>query len=498
MSEEVATPAPVAPESKEEKKDEFKKDELELKLPGRMERPDKDKFERKKSLCESEIEELKQKREKLFSSIQDGQAGGSGAREARAPLLTQMKELTTIAKELRKQKDELFNKRNAIFDAQKKERDFVRGLRDSLDKYKSLEDVENAMRAMEYKQSTSAMTLNEEKAMMKKLKELQGMKGVVVEYDNAQKALKAKDGAGDEMKVLCSAKQEEVNVVSKKIGVVKNELEKLDKLRDAQKGKVQPLRDEHSAVKKMIDDKYTELKAMRAKWKKDNDKFYDHMGEVKRITALLRKQEDELLRKEREEEQERREKEEEAQKPWLKEIALCNHLITYLQLCQPSAGGAGGAGGGAAAAPVVAKTSMKKKDNDEDLFGATKKKKKRKKKKEATSNTTAKHDFNSLNSFAQLKKHSGLPLEAPSTVSQIDETVVLLEAIKAHYDTRPREKKIKKKKSSSSGGKGGESKSSNEKGSTLTTPYGDATVKKSRRDGVVVAKLPWGQIFIKA
>ena len=54
MSEEVATPAPVAPESKEEKKDE-------LKLPGRMERPDKDKFERKKSLCESEIEELKKK-----------------------------------------------------------------------------------------------------------------------------------------------------------------------------------------------------------------------------------------------------------------------------------------------------------------------------------------------------------------------------------------------------------------------------------------------------
>lgn len=83
-------------------------------------------------------------------------------------------------------------------------------------------------------------------------------------------------------------------------------------------------------------------------------------------------------------------------------------------------------------------------------------------------------------------------------MSQIDETVVLLEAIKAHYDTRPREKKVKKKKSSSSGGKGGESKSSSEKGSTLTTPYGDATVEKSRRDGVVVAKLPWGQIFIKA
>jgi uncharacterized coiled-coil DUF342 family protein len=487
MSEAESTaPAPVpAPEAPDSKEDTIPK------LPPRMDRPDRDKFERKKSALESEITKKKEVREKLWTSINDAEAGGGDVREKRTGLIAQMKELTAGARVLRKQKDELFNKRNALFDLQKKQRDELRAMRDGLDRFKSVEDINNAIRQMEYEQSTSAMSLNEEKAMMAKLKEMQKMKVVVAEYDAKNQALKAKDGSSDDIKAQCSAKQEEVNTLSKKIGGVKAELDKLDVVRDSKRGKVQPLRDQHEKVKKEIDDQYTELKAMRAKWKKDNDKFFDHMNVVKKIKAEIRKAEDEIYNKEREEERLRREQEEESMKPWLAEMALCDNLITYLMGCKPSSDGTGST---ESKAPVT--KSMKKSKDDDDLFGAVKSKKKKRRKKGKSANTKINHDFNTLNSFAQLAKHSKMKLSTPSTVSDVDQTVTALQAIKVYYDTRPREKKKKKKKEDV------ESKTSSapkaEKGSSLKTPYGEATVEKTRSDGVVVAKLPWGQIFIQA
>jgi len=118
MSEAESTaPAPVpAPEAPDSKEDTIPK------LPPRMDRPDRDKFERKKSALESEITKKKEVREKLWTSIKDAEAGGGDVREKRTGLIAQMKELTAGARVLRKQKDELFNKRNALFDLQKKQR----------------------------------------------------------------------------------------------------------------------------------------------------------------------------------------------------------------------------------------------------------------------------------------------------------------------------------------------------------------------------------------
>ena len=115
------------------------------------------------------------------------------------------------------------------------------------------------------------MTLTEEKTMMMEIKAMQKMKGAVAHLESKVKAAKANEGAGDELKALCNAKNDEVMVESKKIGVIKSELDKLDVVRDSKRGKVQPLRDELTKIKAVIDEKYTVLKASRAKWKKDND-----------------------------------------------------------------------------------------------------------------------------------------------------------------------------------------------------------------------------------
>ena len=488
MAEETSTPiiatdaAPVAPAT--ETSDGIPK------LPPRMDRPDRNAYDRNKAALEADIKTLTAKREKMFQSIKDAEGGGSDTREARSTLLDSMKELVAGVRVVRKQKEDLFSKRNAIFDQQKKERETLKSMRESLDRFKSVEDIDNAIKKMEYEQSTSSMTLNEEKAMMLKIKEMVKMKGAVAEYDTAAKALKAKDGAGDELKVLCSAKVKEVEAVQAKITVVKAELDKLNVVRDSKRGKVQPLRDEHTKIKKQIDDKYTELKAGNAKWRKDNDKFFDHMNKVKVIKAQIRKAEDELYQKEREEERREREIEEEKQKPWLQEIALCDNLMAYLNGCKPSED--------VPVAPTVTSNNKKSSDSGEAMFAVTKKKKKKRKKKGATGKTRINHDFNTINSFSTLAKHSKIKLNTPKTVGDIDDAVAALEKIKAYYDTRPRDPKKKKKAESGESKSNKKTKDGPSKGSKLSTPYGEVTVEKKRKDGVVVAKLPWGQIFISA
>ena len=91
-----------------------------------------------------------------------------------------------------------------------------------------------------------------------------------------------------------------------------------------------------------------------------------------------------------------------------------------------------------------------------------------------------------------------MKLNTPKTVGDIDDAVAALEKIKAYYDTRPRDPKKKKKAESGESKSNKKTKDGPSKGSKLSTPYGEVTVEKKRKDGVVVAKLPWGQIFISA
>ena len=453
-----------------------------------MERPDRNKYDRRLAALEAEIKTLTAKREKIWANIQNTQAGGSDTHKEKTALQTSINKLISSARDLRKEKDELFNKKNTIFEAQKKERDQLRAMRDSLDRFKTVEDIDNKIRELEYEQATSSsMSLTDVKSSMSRIKELTKMKGAVAAYDVKAKAFAAKSGAGDELKLLCNAKQKEVDIVSKQIGDIKSKLEKLDAVRDSNKSKVQPLRDELEKVKATIAEKYTEKTKLKAKWRKDNDVFFDHMNKVKKIKAQIRKAEDEIAKKEQEALRVAEEEEEAKRKPWLAEIALCDNLISYLKGCKPES------------EPIASPDTKvsKSSDDGDSLFGVVKKKKKKRNKKKKGGNSQIKHDMKTLSAFAKLATHSKMKLTTPKILSDIDDAIASLELIKEHYDKRPRE--VKKKKSSGETKTSGDSSSgAPAKGSKMTTSYGEVIVEEKRKDGVVVGSLPWGKIFISA
>ena len=201
-------------------------------------------------------------------------------------------------------------------------------------------------------------------------------------------------------------------------------LEKLDSEATANQGKVAPLRAKLDTVKKQVSDKYGAVKKLREEWKKENDVFFEHMKEVKRIRAQIRKIEDEDYRKHQAEQQKLREEEEAKTKPWLAEIALCDSLSTYLRGLLPKSSD-GSEGAGAAESKSADNTVtmadgtvvqvVRKRDNVDQggmQFGKSSKSKKkgRKKNRKQKVKTQIRHDMVTLSSFAHLASESGQKL----------------------------------------------------------------------------------------
>ena len=464
-------------------------------LPPYMARPDKVQHRMTLDTLDAEIKTLTEKRTKLQTSLRDAEAGGGDVREARSALMVDMRKLTTQAKALRKERGALLDQRNAFRDEQKKTRDQLKKMRDELGKHSDLASIETAIQRLHYRQSTGSMSLNEEKKMMAELAALNKMKGSVAVYAEMAAQEKKKFDGGRGINDLLTAKTAEVQAVSNKISKVKAELDILDAKKDKKRDKVKPLRDEVDKVRAEIDGKYAKLKELRTQWKKDNDAYYDYMKKVKVIKAKIRKIDDEYYKAELAEKRRILEEEEAKMKPWLEEIALCDTLIMYLNGCRPKVVEASRE----QKAPTAPLSKKQKAMLEGGLcVGLSKSKKKGKKKKRLmkaqaarmSAEQTIRHDMKALGDFAYLAKHSGKPLQIPSNLGDIDATIESLKDIKAYYDVLPRAKKktSTKKKKKTEGAAVGES---------LDTPYGTAKVSERREDGVVVASLAWGELYIQ-
>jgi uncharacterized coiled-coil DUF342 family protein len=487
-------------------------------MPAFVARPDKERHTQTLSLLDQEIKTLTEKRSKMQTSVRDAEAGGGDVREARAALMVKMRALTATAKALRKEKGALLDQRTALWDGQKKARERLKKMRDELGKYTDLAGIEASISRMHYEQSTGSMTLNEEKKMLAELAELNKMKGAVAVYAEMAAQEKKKGEGGRGISDLLSAKSAEVAAVSAKISEIKAELDVLDAKKDKKRGKVKPLRDALDKVRKEIDGKYTALKELRSNWKKDNDVYFDYMKKVKVIRAQIRKIDDEFYEAQRAEARRAREEEEAKLKPWLEEMALCDTLINYLKGMRPKAPEAESKKSSAPAG-FVSKKQLALLEGGMSV-GTSKSKKRGKKKKrmaklaeaKASTDQPIRHDMKALGDFSYLAKHSKQPLQMPSSTGDIDATLESLEAIKAYYDVLPRAKKKKtvekKKKKTSSAEKGedaeeGGAEDEDEDGTVsvgeeMDTPYGKAKVNACRGDGVVVASLAWGELYIQA
>lgn len=476
-------------------------------LPPRMPKPDKAAYENSKNELEREIEAAKKKRELLIQRIRVAESGNAeGSRNRRGELRSKMGTLVRKAKELRAAKQKLIEKQRAFREIQEKRRNEGKKLREG-SRYKDAGSVDQAIERLMYRQSTQSLTLNEEKDLLKQIAELNTMKQRLEEFSAQMAQLDKHKAEGRSISELIDGKSAEIDVVSKEISGVKSELDEMDRKRAASQGKIKPMREEFNALRKLVNDKYDELRKMKDDWRKVNDEFYQHMQEVRKVRQKIRRIEEAQERAEREARREAWEAEQAKIKPWLREIALCDTLSTHLRGMLPTEEQKAEA---APAAPAAAApgsgldefsgmTILRKDSGMEAISIGTKKKKQKKNRKRRKQKQAAleyardiRHDMTTISSFTYLAKHSKRDLPPPITTDDIPSTLEILAEIRAYYDTLPREVKTSKSKSKKGGASKGEAQSFPY---DMDTAYGTASVTERRGDGVLVADLPWGKLY---
>merc|ERR1740117_84156 len=240
-------------------------------------------------------------------------------------------------------------------------------------KFSNAEDVNKALKKLEMQQSTSSMTLNQEKDLIKEIEVLKSMKKLVSGLSGA----KAKAG---EMKEQSKDLGEQIKSVNGELTAANGKIEEqkavLDKLNEKEGNKKDlfpTLMKEKDEVKKLIDTEYDKIRVLRTEWREHNNTWFEY-SKVLRAQKQVEWEEEQARRQvEWDAKQKELEEEELKKEPWEAEKQLCDFLVSYLEGLAPKS---------AAAAVEEVKetqhldgfTAYSKKDNDMDeFFGAAKK-----------------------------------------------------------------------------------------------------------------------------
>ena len=362
-------------------------------------------------------------------------------------------------------------------------------------KFRSVEEIDAEMSRLNKLQSTTSMSLGEEKKLVKELESLRGQKKKMSALGASEGQIKNDKDERTRVQGLLKVKRDEFTEC---LGRLTAQREVCDAVQakenggeGGKKGLIPTLHDERNVFWKKKTEAITQIKAIREQVKEKWDEFkaarkeWDaYMDEERKVREAERKAQKEEWEKKREEE--------EAKKiPFEEEMALCDYLANYLKstfLTEKEAGGAAAAV--AAAAPSASfehdgmtLQAFKREDEEEERWvGGGKKKKERKpagaegggKKK----NSSLTHSPELLASFALLK------LDAPSKKEGVEAAVVALKEKKEWYSVQPRpiKKKAEPKEKKEEGGEG-----AGENGETATATTaeegGNAGNSKGGREG---------------
>lgn len=321
-------------------------------------------------------------------------------------------------------------------------------------KFRSVEEIDAEMSRLNKLQSTTSMTLGEEKKLVKELESLRGQKRQLsalgasegqIKNDKDERAriqglLKAKRDAFTECLGRLTAQREVCDAVQAKENGGEG----------GKKGLIPTLHDERNVFWKKKSEAITQIKAIREQVKGKWDEFKAARKEWEAFMDEERKVR-EAERRAQKEEWERKREEEEAKKiPFEEEMALCDYLSNYLKTTflvekETATAAVAAAAVAAAAGPAAAfehdgmtLQAFRREDEEEERWvGGGKKKKEKKPEGGKKKNSSLTHSPELLASFALLK------LDAPSKKDGVEAAVVALKEKKEWFSVQPRP--IKKK-----------------------------------------------------
>ncbi|CAM9420671.1 unnamed protein product [Ectocarpus sp. 12 AP-2014] len=462
---EVATPPPVpteeptgkdVPDKREGRPDRPKREPEEVPdmtveeaqkalnaLPKAEPQPDNDEHELQVGAINESIKKIKDDIEVLRAKIDE-------ASEARRGQGDEMGEARAVMRALKEERDEIRShldtmqadsaRAKAALEGHDKSR---RALQSSL-KFKTVGEIETAIRQMEARQQTSSMSLAEEKRLIKEMEQLKTSKKTAAQFMSQEEMVKgAKDGYGAARKTE-SEKKAELRAVQEKLKAAFTVLEEMGAKRDEEGGGVNALYEQKKALHEEINVKIEEIKDLRSAHRAKLDHWYNCRRERTKFKRALQKAEW-LERVAAKNAHTKALEEEEAKKiPYESEMVLCDTLVSYLETTFMNVKGEAPKAA-AVAAPQAAtndefkgmKMVMKKRQDEEFIVmgGGRKKgggKKKAGGKNAAGGKNTIVHAIDTMESFSMLS------IAPPPNKAAVPDAIKALKEKKAWFAEQPR------------------------------------------------------------
>lgn len=374
------------------------------------------------------IEDIKKQIDTANESRSDEREEVVKAREVRDELRARLEAIRSDRDALQSQFEEIRGKVDSAIETSKSARTQL--------KFRTVEDIDKEITRLDRQQSTTSMSLAEEKRIVKEIEQLKTQKRQLASLGQSQEQITRDKDEKTRVSAALKAKRDEFGEVVEQLNAQRAVLDELTKTDDSKKGKIPTLIEERRAlyeskkeavarireVQKEIKDLWDDFKAKKKEWEvwKDEERKQYEVEKKARLEERLKREEEEELKK----------------VPYEEEMALCDYLVHYLKTTflaeAPAAGAEESKSNGTA--PDVELDGLKafKRDDEDDDPWARKKKGGAKKGKGKAKDHTIVHSPDTLASYALIQ------LTAPTRVSTVAASIEELKAKKAWYSVQPR------------------------------------------------------------
>lgn len=299
-----------------------------------MDAPDQTAYDKNVATLKRGIKTLDAKIDGLNLKVSENTEVRQNYRNQKRDVISKLKAIQKSKEALYQQKNEFQSKITKVGQDRKARKERAANLRKSL-KFTSIEDIDKEVSAIEYRLSTSSLSLKNEKKLIEEIKILKKQKGTVAEYEEAKKLADEANLDTSEWKEKRDAKNLELRKLRDAESQHKNVLNELRRKESGVNKVVQELIDQRrqsvSEVRKLKRDLSKLTRDFEAQ-KKAHYRYTEHVKWVKR--EQRRKERKARLEEQRQEEE--KEKEEEVVRhPYEKELFQCDELLRYLNRLAP-------------------------------------------------------------------------------------------------------------------------------------------------------------------
>lgn len=410
-------------------------------------KPDKQVFQKNVDEVQAEINKLTSEMERIQKKADEhrGKKGAKGPVAEARQFMRTLREKKNVVMEARK---DLFDRRDLFKAGMAQMKEQASSMKGNM-KFSNVDDINKQLKKLEQEHSTTTMTLNQEKELIKEIETLKSMKKLIAPLSaNNAKMAEGKEASKD-LGEQIKEQNQKLAAINDEIEAQKTVLDKLNEKEGNKKDVFPQLMKEKDEVKKNIDAEYDKIRTLRTEWRENNNIWFEYS----KILRAKKQKEWEAEQASRQEEWEAKQAEleaEEAKKePWEAEKKLCDFLVEYLERV----------GAKDEVKEEVKKetqhlegmTVFSKRDAEDDdlmaMFGGGGKKSKGAKKNKKKKAAVIKHDIDTLQTFAMVS------LTPPNTGDDISKSLQEVKDKKAWYYTQPRPDPKAKKEAAAAGGK---------------------------------------------